>query len=186
MKKTVTFEIDGKEVKAEEGMTILKAAKQASIEIPTLCYHEKLEPYGACRICSVEIEKRGRTQVVASCCYPVEEGLKVKTTSEKVERIRKMMIEMLLPISPSGPILSLAQKYGVEKSRFHAELTHCILCGLCVRYCSEIKKENAVTFVGRGALRKITVVPEKAGVCALCRECYDLCPGGKIIDETAV
>jgi bidirectional [NiFe] hydrogenase diaphorase subunit len=186
MKKTVTFEIDGKEVKAEEGMTILKAAKQASIEIPTLCYHEELEPYGACRICSVEIEKRGRTQVVASCCYPVEEGLKVKTTSEKVKRIRKMMIEMLLPISPSGPILSLAQKFGVEKSRFHGELTRCILCGLCVRYCSEIKKENAVTFVGRGALRKITVVPEKAGICAYCRGCYDLCPGGKIIDETAV
>src|SRR5208283_1203329 len=98
MKKTVTFEIDGKEVKAEEGTTLLNAAKQAGIEIPTLCFHEQLETYGACRICSVEIEKRGRTQVVASCCYPVEEGLKVKSTSEKVEKIRKMMIELLLPI----------------------------------------------------------------------------------------
>jgi len=186
MKKTITFEVDGKEVKAEEGMTILEAAKQASIEIPTLCYHEKLEPYGACRICSVEIEKRGRTQVVASCCYPVEEGLRVKTASEKVKRIRKMLIEMFLPMSPSGPILGLAQKYGVERSRFHGELTHCILCGLCVRYCREIAKENAVTFVGRGALRKITLVPEKAGFCASCKKCYDLCPSGKIIDETAV
>ena len=186
MRKTVTLEIDGKEVKAEEGMTILKAAQQASIEIPTLCFHEELEPYGGCRLCSVEIEKRGRTQIVASCCYPVEEGLKVKTTSEKVERIRKTIVELLLPMSPSGPIQSLAQKYGIKKSRFQPESTRCILCGLCVRYCCEIKKENAVTFAGRGALRKITVVPEKAGVCASCRACFDLCPGGKIIDITAI
>jgi len=186
MKKIVTLEIDGKEVKAEEGMTILKAAKQDGIEIPTLCYHKELEPYGGCRICSVEIEKKGKTQIVASCCYTVEDGLKVKTSSEKVNKIRRMMIELLLPTSPSGPILSLAQKYGVKKSRFHGELTHCILCGLCVRYCKEVKKESAVTFVGRGTLRKIMVLPEKTGICASCRGCYDLCPGGKIVDQAIV
>lgn len=185
MKKTISLEIDGKKVKAEEGMTILEAAKRAGVEIPTLCYHDGLEPYGACRICSVEIERGGRSRIVAACCYPAEEGLKVETASDKVTKIRKTIIEMLLPISPTGPILSLAQKYGVKKSRFSAELTQCILCGLCVRYCAEIKGENAVTFVGRGTNRRIALVTEKAGVCALCRQCYNLCPGGKIIDETA-
>jgi len=184
--KSVTLSIDGKEVKAKEGMTILEAAKQAGIEIPTLCYHEGLEPYGACRVCSVEIERKGKTQIVASCCYPAEEGLKVKTNSDKITKIRKIIIELLLPLSPTGPILGLAQKYGVEKSRFPSKRTDCILCGLCVRYCAEIKGENAVTFVGRGANKKIALVPEKAGVCAICRGCYNLCPGGKIVDETAV
>ncbi|MEM2103852.1 MAG: 2Fe-2S iron-sulfur cluster-binding protein [Candidatus Bathyarchaeia archaeon] len=184
--KTLTLTIDGKEVKATEGMTILEAAKQAGIEIPTLCHFEKLEPYGGCRVCSVEIEKKGKNQIVASCCYPVEEQLKVKTNSEKVEKIRKIILELLLPLSTSGPVTSLAQKHGVEKSRFPSERTECILCGLCVRYCAEVKGEHAVTFVGRGASRKITLVPEKAGVCALCRECYNLCPTGKVIDETSV
>jgi len=107
----------------------------------------------------------------------VEEGLKVKTNSEKVKKIRRTIIEMLLPISPTGPIMSLAKKYGVEKSRFSGERTYCILC---VRYCAEIKKENAITFIGRGADRKVAVVPEKADVCAMCRECYELCPSGKV------
>lgn len=182
----VTLNIDGKEVKAKEGMTILEAAKQAGIEIPALCYHEGLLPYGACRICSVEIERGGRTRVVASCCYPVEDGLKVKTNSDRIKKIRRIIIELLLPSCPTGPILSLAQQYGVEKSRFSSKRTDCILCGLCVRYCMEIKRENAITFVGRGTNREIFLVPEKAGVCAICRECYNLCPGGKIVNLTAL
>jgi len=186
MKKTIILEIDGKNVEAEEGMTILEAAKKAGIEIPTLCYHEGLEPYGACRICSVEIEKKGKSRIVAACCYRVEEGLKIKTSSEKVDKLRRIIIEMLLPISPTGPMLSLAQKYRIEKSRFYAGKTECVLCGLCVRYCATIKREHAVTFVGRGASRKIMVVPEKIGTCALCRECHNLCPSGKIMDLTAL
>ena len=81
MKKVITLQIDDKEVKAEEGATILEAAKNAGVEIPTLCFREGLEIYGACRFCSVEMEKKGRTRVVASCAYPAEEGAKVKTKS---------------------------------------------------------------------------------------------------------
>ena len=88
--KGITLEIDGKKMKAKEGMTLLEAARELGIEIPTLCYQEQLAPYGACRLCSVEIIKGARSRVVASCVYPVEEGLIVKTDSPRVVSIRKI------------------------------------------------------------------------------------------------
>src|SRR4030042_861989 len=98
----ILLQIDGREVKAREGMTILEAAKSVGIFIPTLCHHEKLEPYGACRICTVEVETRGRTRLVAACLYPVEQNLVVKTRSEKVDKIRKMILELLLAHAPKS------------------------------------------------------------------------------------
>ncbi len=89
----ILLQIDGKEVKAAEGMTVLQAARGAGIAIPTLCFHEKLEPYGGCRLCIVELESRGSTRLVVSCVYPVEKNLVVRTRSEKVDRIRKMILE---------------------------------------------------------------------------------------------
>ena len=127
MSREVTLEIDGRKVKAREGMTILEAAREAGIEIPTLCYHEKLKPYGACRLCTVEIVREGRSRLVASCAYPVEEGLIVKTETELVRKVRKLILELLLPLAPTGPIKSLAKKYGAKEDRFKAELTGCIL-----------------------------------------------------------
>jgi NADH dehydrogenase/NADH:ubiquinone oxidoreductase subunit G len=193
--ENITLEIDGKKVKAKEGMTILQAAKDAGIDIPTLCYHERLEPYGACRLCTVEIEKGKRTRLVASCCYPVEDGLVVKTHSGKVEKIRKTILELLLPLAPAGAILTLAAKYGlceyirknkvegewkVKEFRFPTEEpTYCTLCGLCVRYCAEIKKKNAVGFIGRGIDREVALVPNKP--CVFCRECESICEGGKFV-----
>lgn len=176
--------IDGKEVEAEEGMTILEAARSAGIDIPTLCYHEKLAPYGACRLCTVEISKNGRSRLVTSCVYNVEDGLAVKTDSPKVVKIRKMLVELMLA---SAPVLSeLAKQYGIEKPRFESEATQCILCGLCVRYCSEVKGANAITFVGRGVDRRVAFVDEvvSTGVCMDCRECFGVCPTGKIPRET--
>lgn len=183
--KDIRLDIDGKIVEAEEGTTILKAAQEAGIDIPTLCYHEQLSPYGACRLCSVEITKNGRTRLVASCVYQVEEGLVVKTESELVKKIRKMVLELLLPLAPTGPLESLAQKYGLKRSRFSAEKTSCVLCGLCVRYCAEIKKANAIGFIGRGVDRQVAFLPEVATkVCDSCRECFAICPGGKVVLET--
>jgi len=179
------LEIDGKFVEVEKGMTILKAARQAGIDIPTLCYDERLAPYGACRLCTVEITKNNRTRLVASCVYLVEEGLVVKTDSDKVRKIRRMILELLLPLAPTGPLESLARKYGLEKSRFTAERTSCVLCGLCVRYCAEIKKANAIGFIGRGIDRDVAFLPEVApSVCPSCRECFALCPGGKLVTES--
>jgi bidirectional [NiFe] hydrogenase diaphorase subunit len=174
----ITLQIDGKEVKAKEGMTVLEAAQGAGINIPTLCHHEKLEPYGACRLCTVEVEARGRTNLVVACVYPVEQNLVVRTRSEKVDRIRRVILELLLAHAPDAVELqNLAKEYGADKDRFEKEYSFCILCGLCVRYCAEVKKKNAVGFVDRGTRREISFIPEIASKeCWNCKECFPLCP----------
>jgi len=183
--KGVNLEIDGRQVKAKEGMTILEAARGVGIDIPTLCYHEKLAPYGACRLCTVEISRNKRTRLVTACVYPVEDGLVVKTESPQVIKTRKMLLELMLASAPAKAIEDLALRYGVEKPRFEAEKTMCVLCGLCVRYCAEIKKANAIGFVGRGIERKVVFFPEIAStVCMSCKECFGLCPTGKLPSET--
>jgi len=174
----ILLQIDGKEVKARAGMTILEAARSAGISIPTLCYHEKLEPYGACRICIVEVEVGGRTRLVVSCVYLVEQGLVVRTRSERIDKIRKVILELLLAHAPDSPrLLDLAQEYGADKDRFEKEASFCIHCGLCVRYCAEVKKKHAVGFVDRGIRREISFIPEIAAKeCWDCKECFPLCP----------
>ena len=139
----ILLQIDGKEVRASGGMTILKAAQSVGINIPTLCHHEKLEPFGCCRICTVEIDVRGRTNYVAACLYPVVKNLVVRTRSEKVDKIRKMLLELALAHAPdSVALLDLAQEYGADKDRFEKQSSFCILCGLCVRYCAEVKRRT--------------------------------------------
>ena len=174
----IQFEIDGKEVKAAEGMTILEAAQSAGIFIPTLCHHEKLEPYGGCRICMVEVEERGWTNLVVSCVYPVEENLIVRTRSEKIDKIRKIILELQLCHAPDSPqLLEFAKEYGADKNRFEKEASFCIHCGLCVRYCAEVKKKHAVGFVDRGIRKEISFIPELASKeCWDCKECFPLCP----------
>jgi bidirectional [NiFe] hydrogenase diaphorase subunit len=193
MEMTVTLQIDGKEVKAREGMTILEAAEEAGIEIPGLCYHDKLEPYGACRVCSVEVERKGRVRIVVSCGYPVEEGLVVRTRSPRIDRIRKVLIELIAPTTMvdgevAGEIKKLAKEYGADihrfESRFRAAPMRCILCGKCVRYCDEVVGEHAIGFVGRGIERRAAFFPEKARACLTCQACFNLCPTGKIPSET--
>ncbi|MGM0540184.1 MAG: 2Fe-2S iron-sulfur cluster-binding protein [Thermodesulfobacteriota bacterium] len=174
----ILLQIDGKEVKATEGMTVLEAARSAGIFIPTLCHHEKLEPYGGCRICTVEVESRGWTNLVAACLYPVQKDLVVRTRSEKVDRIRKMILQLLLAHAPDSEQLNiLAEEYGADKDLFEKEASFCIHCGLCVRYCAEVKKKFAVGFVDRGTRREISFVPEIAAKeCWDCKECFPLCP----------
>jgi bidirectional [NiFe] hydrogenase diaphorase subunit len=174
----ILLQIDGKEVRAKEGTTVLEAARSAGISIPTLCHHEKLEPYGACRLCIVEAEVRGWPKIVVSCIYPVENNLVVRTRSEKVVRIRRVILELLLAHAPDSYILhNLAEEYGADKNRFEKEASFCIHCGLCVRYCAEIKKMNAIGFVDRGTRREINFMPEIASKeCNNCKECFPLCP----------
>jgi len=171
-------QIDGKEVTATAGATILDAARSVGIAIPTLCHHKQLEPYGGCRVCTVEVDSRGRTSVVAACIYPVEPGLVVRTRTRKLERIRKSVVEMMLAHAPdSEPLLELAREYGADRDRFDKEASFCIHCGLCVRYCAEVKKKHALGFIDRGARKEINFVPEIATKeCWECKECFPLCP----------
>jgi NADH dehydrogenase/NADH:ubiquinone oxidoreductase subunit G len=174
----IQLHIDGKEVSVREGMTLLEAARSAGISIPTLCYHEKLEPFGGCRLCIVELESRGGTRLVVSCVYPVEKNLVVRTRSPKVDRIRKMILQLLLAHAPDAfDLQDLAREYGADKDLFEKEASFCIHCGLCVRYCAEVKKKNAVGFVDRGIKKEISFIPEIASKeCWNCKECFPLCP----------
>ena len=174
----ILLQIDGREVEAEEGMTILVAAKSADIFIPTLCHHEELEPYGACRICVVEVDAGGRKNLAAACVRPVEQNMVVRTRSEKVDKIRKILLEQFLAHAPDSQVLlDLAKDYGADRDRFEKQSSFCILCGLCVRYCIEVKKKNAIGFFDRGATREIRFIPEVASKeCKNCKEYFPLCP----------
>ena len=174
----VHLQIDGIDVEAEEGMTILNAAKKEGITIPTLCHHEALEPYGVCRICVVEIEAGGRKNLGAACVRQVEQSMVVNTRNEEIDGIRKILIEQFLAHAPdSEPLLELAKTYGADPNRFEKQSSFCILCGLCVRYCVEKKKKNALGFYDRGVTREIRFIPEVAArECETCKECFPLCP----------
>lgn len=174
----ITLQIDGKEIVATEGMTLLEAAQKEGITIPTLCYHKELEPFGGCRLCTVEIESRGSSRLVVSCVYPVEKNLIVRTRSEKVDRIRKMILQLLLAHAPDAfDLKDLAEEYGADRNCFEKEPSFCIHCGLCVRYCNEVKKANAIGFVDRGIRKEISFIPAIAAKeCWDCKECFPLCP----------
>lgn len=184
----VTLKINDKEVKAKEGTTILEAARSVGIDIPTLCYHEELAPYGACRLCTVEITSGRRTRLVTACVYPVEDGLIVKTESEPVIKIRKMLLELMWARAPGvKSIQDYGIRYGIDRTKFDITPTFCILCGLCVRYCAEIKKKNAIGFVDRGTERKVMFFPEIASEeCPRCGECFPICPTGVLPSNYAL
>jgi len=184
----ITLEIDGREVKTEEGKTVLEAAKSAGIDIPTLCYHPALSPFGACRMCSVEIVSRGRSKIVTSCNYPVEEGLVVNTKSPDVIQTRKLISEFLLARCPNVKVIQdLAREYGVEKPRFKLgkEDEKCILCGLCTRICEERIGVSAINFISRGVDRKVETPFQRTldidfDACIACGACAFVCPTGAI------
>ena len=177
--------IDGKVIAAQEGKTILEIAQQNRINIPTLCYHPALEPFGACRLCTVEIVSNGKKRLVTSCNYPVEEGLEVHTTSEDVIETRKWILEALLARCPSVEIIQkLAHDYGIEKPRFKLDDERCILCGLCVRICEERMGRSVINFVGRGINRKVdTPFHIQTEDCMACGACAFVCPTGAITLE---
>ena len=174
----IIVQIDGKEVKATEGMTVLEAAQSAGISIPTLCHHEKLEPFGACRLCIVKVQVGNWSKHVVSCVYTVEENLIVTTRSEEIDKIRKIILELQLCHAPDSPeLLAYGEEYGADKDRFEKEASFCIHCGLCVRYCAEVKQKHVVGFVDRGIRKEICFIPELAAKeCWDCKECFPLCP----------
>jgi heterodisulfide reductase subunit A len=178
----VQVTIDDQNVEIEEGKAIIDAAKKLGIRIPTLCYNEMVEPYAACRICSVEVVRGRRRRIVTACNYPVADGLVVYTNNERVRGMRRMILELLLARCPDVPILKeLAKEYGLEEARFGRGKEECILCGLCVRVCDEIVGARAIAFANRGADRVVTPPFEKQSeACIACGACAFVCPTGAI------
>jgi NADH dehydrogenase/NADH:ubiquinone oxidoreductase subunit G len=173
-----TLTINGLEVSVEEGMTLLEVARCYGFPIPTLCHKEGLSPYGACRLCVVEIGRGAGAKLVSSCTYPAQDGLNVRTASTRVLRARRMVLELLLASCPqSKTIQDLAAAHGVRQQRFRQEYEDCILCGLCVRMCEEQMMAKAIGFRGRGQNRSIgTPFDIKSETCRLCGACMYICP----------
>lgn len=174
----IPFLIDGQPVEGKEGGNILEVALDAGFDIPRLCYNESVKPYGACRLCLVEVVRHGKSRMTTSCTYPVLEGIEVLTRTEKVLRARRMMIELILAMCPGDKLIQdIARGLGVEQVRFKPEEKDCILCGLCGRICEEVVGANAIDFAFRGDRREM-IPPFKGEAmnCIACGACVLVCP----------
>ncbi len=175
--------INGRKVKAKEGSTILENARELRLEIPTLCYHEDLSPFGACRLCAVEVKANGKWHVASSCNTVVENGMEIKTETDQVRESRKLAAELLYYKYPeTEAVRAIAEKLGVDVYEEKGEDHDCILCGLCVRTCREIVGVSALTFLDRGPGRdldepKIDFNPNS---CIGCGSCAYVCPTGYV------
>lgn len=202
--ESIRVKLDGKDVQAERGKTILEVAKQVGVLIPTLCHKEELSPFGGCRICVVEVE--GRKQLVGSCHTPIEEGMVIHTCSSKVMASRKGTLELLFA-GHTGPcvtdrkaegcelhnlasaIESGPPRFSVKAPRFYRledvspyvwrDMSKCILCGRCVRACREIAGQEVYSTAYRGFKSKVVVdfdEPLNKEVCKDCGICVEYCP----------
>jgi coenzyme F420 hydrogenase subunit beta len=174
----ITININGLAASFEKGTTLLEAAQLMGFPIPTLCHMEGLSPYGACRLCVVEIGNRENPKLVTSCTHPVQEGLIVRTASSRVVRARKMILELMLASCPQSKVIQdLAATHDVRRQRFKQEYETCILCGLCVRMCEEQMVAKAIGFRGRGDNRSIgTPFDIQSEQCRQCGACMYVCP----------
>lgn len=184
----VVIKINNKEIKAAPEQTVLKVAKMHGIDIPALCYLEGLEPYGACRLCLVEVVKGTKTGITTSCTLKVQKDMEVLTDTEAVNKHRKILLELYLAKAPDSEIIKeMALKYGITETRFSKKIepqdplqNKCILCGLCIRVC-ESMGVTAISYIGRGSYTRInTPYLEPSQDCTGCGACAKVCPTGAI------
>ncbi len=178
--KEIKIEINERKVQVPIGTSILKAARKLDIKIPTLCHNDALSAYGACRVCLVEVEQNGRTELKTSCNNLAQDGMIIKTDSQRVLKARKVIVELLLARNPEAePILEIAKQLNIKQTRFPQKEDKCILCGLCVRMCQERMGKGAISFANKGINRVVVPAFEKeSDVCQVCGACESICPSG--------
>ena len=178
----VNLIVNGQPVSMPEDATILHAVRVSGVELPTLCHHDGLTPYGVCRLCMVAVTEPQQA-LVAACSYPVEDGIVVETDAPEAVSARRMTLEFLLSRCPQSDVIQeMAAKEGLTFSRFGDPEQEkadelCILCGLCVRVCREAIGANAISFVGRGVDRRVGAPFEmQSEACIGCGACAEICP----------
>jgi bidirectional [NiFe] hydrogenase diaphorase subunit len=184
-REMVTITINKNQYRAMEGEIFLLVAMREKIDIPHLCYEKALEPYGACRLCMVEVVTCGKTEMTPACTIRVHNGLEILTDTPDIIKHRGLLFELYLAQAPKSEVIKeMAAKYGVIKSRFLKKVVHddplsgkCILCGLCVRVCNEIMGTCAINFINRGPYTEVnTPFFEENPACAGCGACASVCP----------
>jgi len=174
----VTLTIDGAQITASKAKSVLDVAIEYGICIPHLCHIAHISDLGACRLCIVEHVKNGQSDVTTSCTLHVQEGMVIRTNTEKIRKLRRNVAELLVAEAPnSRAIQDIAVRCGVRKVRYQFKNKDCVLCGRCVRTCAEMWQARAIGFVGRGKNRRVDfpfgVRPE---FCKECQSCIQLCP----------
>lgn len=190
--KTVTITINKNQYLAKEGEIFLLVAMRKNIDIPHLCYEKALEPYGACRLCMVEVVTCGKTEMTPACTIRVHNGLEILTDTPEIIKHRNILFELYLAEAPKSEVIQeMAAKYGITKTPFLKKIVHddplkgkCILCGLCVRVCNEIMGTCAINFINRGPYTVVnTPFFEENPACAGCAACASVCPTNAIVFE---
>ncbi len=189
---TFHLTLNGKRVQAHEGEYVLAVARRAGIHIPTLCEHPAVEPFGACRLCMVEVTKaswKGWKGLMTACLYPAADGLVIETDSAAVKHVRKNVLDLLLARCPDSKLIQrLAAEHGVHQTTFtpRDKPDLCILCGLCTRVC-ETAATAAISTTKRGHGKEIgTPWGGPPPDCIGCLACAHVCPTGHItFSETA-
>ncbi len=179
MGKPTSFRVNGHEHQGVVGESLLLALRRLGYEVPSLCYHEAVSPYGACRLCLVEVGKGKRRKLTTSCNYPVQPGIEVFLDTEKVVAQRKVILQLLLAQAPEAArVKELAAEYGVSDTPFEKKPGNaCILCGLCARVCREIVRADAIAFSSRGTTKEMdTPYREANEACIGCGACVFVCP----------
>jgi len=178
----IRLTINDQPIAAHPGQTLLLAAREHGIRVPTLCYHEALLPYGACRLCLVELVGPRGCRLVASCTYPCEDGLRVRTDSQAVLEARRAVVGLLLSTAGHLPLVRrLASELGAAAPRVSLAPDDCILCGLCVRACRELVGVGAISLANRGMDRRVATPFRVSSVdCIECATCVLICPTGAI------
>jgi NADH dehydrogenase/NADH:ubiquinone oxidoreductase subunit G len=174
----VTVNIDGALIKAAKGSSVLDTAIEYGICIPHLCHVPNLTDIGTCRLCIVEHQVNGRSKVTASCTLTVQEDMVIRTNTDKIRKMRRNIAELLVTQAPnSRAIQDVALRCGVKEVRYPFRNRDCVLCGRCVRACTEMWQARAIGFVGRGKDRRVDhpfgVRPD---FCKQCGYCVQLCP----------